>query len=171
MENQSQSNKEDKPVLKTEYTDLTPKEESGVHFVDLDGTIETLDVDPTGKPRDLYGQIKINGVNGTISFYDTKNNVWITLGSETTYGGRVANNAVNTPFPADWTFQNTATGTYAITHNLGTENYALAITPDSTQVRAIDIVNRSSTTFSVVFKDSGGTNTDTDFHFILKIEE
>lgn len=172
MENQLPSKESKKPeglVLKTEYTDLTPKEESGAHLIDLDGVFETLDADPTGNPRDVYGQVKINGTDRTVCVRDTKNGVWICLGQETTYGGYVKNGAADTPFPTGWSVSHPTTGNYTVTHDLGHSNYVVVVTPSNVTIP--HYTSRGTTNFVVNFRNVALADTDTDFFFILKVQE
>lgn len=64
--------------------------------------------------------------------------------------------------PQGWTLNHSATGTYVITHNLGTTNYAVFATPITTKVFAVSTAKTSAST-TLIFYNTSNTATDTDF--------
>ena len=84
------------------------------------------------------------------------------------YGGSVTSAGVATALPVGWTSAKTATGTYVVTHNLATVNYAVAVTPFATSnaFKVANILAQTATAFTVDTTLSG-VDTDSAFFFIL----
>jgi len=80
-------------------------------------------------------------------------------------------NAPGTPggvFPNGWTVVKLSTGRYEITHNLGSTNYVVLITPLSATTREFSVESQTINTFITRFySNSGGTLIDTDHSFIV----
>lgn len=165
------TNKENTPVVKAEYKDIEAPQSESVGIDDIDGLIETVTANPTKKARKFFEQFKINGTDGTVCVYDSVNGVWLCVGANTVFTGLVTSGgSASTPFPTGWSVQKTATGAYAVTHNLGHQNYSIIIFAYGTQLRAVSITNKSDDTFAILIKDSGGTDTDNIFYFMVKDE-
>lgn len=158
----------DEVVVKPKYVDIDIPQTSETALQDVGGLLETVETAPSGKARRLIEQIKI--VSGTVYVYDSGNDAWIVLGQETTYGGEVVNNAAAAPFPSGWSVSHPSTGNHTVTHNLGHTNYVVVAMPNTTTPRAISVTSLSTTAFNLNFKNSAGSDTDTDFHFIVKVE-
>ena len=160
--------KPEKAVVNLTYADTKPKEETGAHLIDLDGVFETVSATPTGKPRDVYGQVKINSADGSVCFYDTANSVWRCMRNGYVGAFDSAGNT-GTPFPTGWSLSKTGTGTYLITHNLGTTSYAVVATPLGAY-NIVQVASRNSNTFELYAVDraTGGAS-NTGMNFILTL--
>lgn len=127
----------------------------------LFGLFRSQDAVPTRPARKLDEQVRI--VGGVLYIYDRDNDSWIRVGPFT-YAGRVASNAAATPFPTGWSLNHSATGTYVVTHNFGTSDYAAVAIPAGAYITAITINNNS---FTITFRDTAGTLQDSNFSFIV----
>lgn len=73
-----------------------------------------------------------------------------------------------TIFPQGWTCTNIGTGRYRITHNLGTINYAVLITPLAGTTREFSVQARTINYFETRFYNNATTSLiDTDHSFLL----
>lgn len=161
----------DKPEVKTEYRDIQVPVENEHHIQESFGMIPTVTATPTYTPRKFSEQFRINSTDQSLELYDQENHTWISLGTDTSYGGKVTSNAAGSPFPSGWSLEHPSTGNYTITHNLGTNNYVVVVMCDSTTTRAITITSKSSSSFNIYIKNSAGSDTDTDCYFIVKVEQ
>ncbi len=80
-------------------------------------------------------------------------------------------NAAGTPgsvFPQGWTVANIGLGQYRITHNLGTTDYAVTLTPLAGTTREFSVQAQTTTYFETRFYSNASTSlTDTDHSFLL----
>lgn len=80
-------------------------------------------------------------------------------------------NAGGTPgtvFPSGWTCTNIGTGQYRITHNLGTTDYAVVLTPLAGTTREFSVQTQAINYFETRFYNNATTSlTDTDHSFLL----
>ena len=81
-------------------------------------------------------------------------------------------NAAGTPsatiFPAGWTVTNLSTGRYEITHNLGTADYVVLLTPLAGTTREFSVESQTTNTFITRFyTNAGATLIDTDHTFLV----
>jgi len=80
-------------------------------------------------------------------------------------------NAAGTPggvFPTGWTVTNLSTGRYQITHNLGSTNYVVLLTPLAATTREFSVESQTLNTFITRFySNAGGTLIDTDHSFMV----
>lgn len=160
--------KPEKAVVTLQYADTKPTEETGAHLIDLDGVFETISTTPTGAPRDVYGQVKINSADGSICFYDTANGVWRCVRNGYV-GAFDSAGATGTPFPTGWSLNKTGTGSYVITHNLGTASYAVVATPLGAY-NIVQVASRGSTSFEILAVDRAtGALANTGMNFILTL--
>jgi len=158
----------DKSAIIVQYADTKPTEDTGVHLIDLDGVFETVSATPTGSPRDVYGQVKINSADGSICFYDTANSVWRCIRNGYAGAFDSAGNT-GTPFPTGWSLNKTGTGSYVITHNLGTASYSVVATPLGAY-NIVQVASRGSTSFELLAVDRAtGALANTGMNFILTL--
>lgn len=85
-----------------------------------------------------------------------------------TRAGSVSNTGVASPLPRLWTSSKVATGTYTVTHNLGTLNYAVTATSNSTTDRVVQRIVKATNTFTVVTATPAGVLADDAFNFVLR---
>jgi len=73
-----------------------------------------------------------------------------------------------TVFPSGWTVTNIGTGQYRITHNLGTTDYAVTLTPLAGTTREFSVQVQDINFFETRFYNNATTSlTDTDHSFLL----
>lgn len=83
------------------------------------------------------------------------------------YPGHVAfGGSPSTPFPTGWTSVHNSTGSYTVTHNLGTTLYAVEFTAFS-QLSFFQITAQGANSFTVGTNNLGGSSADTEFYFTL----
>lgn len=86
------------------------------------------------------------------------------------YTGYVASGGTfGVPAPSGWSVSNDGTGLYTVTHNLGTTNYVVMVTPLASLVKHASIQARSSNTFQVrtaSYTEATGLENN-DFMFVL----
>lgn len=157
---------EDKPLVSPEYSDPTVPNAEAVDIDDVNGLVPNIGATPTYNARKLVEQFRIQ--DNTLWVYDVENRTWFRLGQDTVYGGRVTSGAAGTPFPTGWSVTNPSTGNYQITHNLGHQSYAVTVTPESIVIP--NFTSIANNTFNVNFRNTGGTDTDANFLFILTDE-
>lgn len=158
----------DTPSVTPKYTDVPQDNLTEQHLNEINGVIQTLSTTPTGKARRMSEQFKII-TGGALAFFDTVASVWYTL--RTSYGGAFDSaGTAGTPFPTGWTVSKTGTGTYLITHNLGTTSYTVAATPLGFY-NIVQVASRQSTTFELYAVDRGtGAASNTAMNFILTLD-
>lgn len=158
---------EDNPVVKQEYLDPDIVHKAPVDVEDLQGLVPNISAEPTYTPRKLIEQFRVQ--SSTIWVYDVDNRDWFRLGQDKMYAGLVTSTGdEGTPFQSGWTSSTTGTGFYVITHNLGHTNYVPIVFPYSSQVRSANVTSLGTTSFTVNIKNSGGTDTDNAFYFMVK---
>jgi len=71
-------------------------------------------------------------------------------------------------FPTGWTVTNLSAGRYEITHNLGSTNYVVLLTPLSATTREFSVESQTANTFITRFySNPGATLIDTDHSFLV----
>ena len=87
------------------------------------------------------------------------------------YGGVIAANGTATVISTGWTSSTFGAGEYTITHNLGTTNYSVVVSPltDSGVGYSMAIYAYDATTVTVFAYDSTNTLHDHAFTFILTV--
>lgn len=90
------------------------------------------------------------------------------LPGATAYAGYL-NNGTAVLLPTGWTSGKNGTGDYTVTHNLGTTNYAVAVTAVANADYLCMLKSSPSTnSFTIVVtRADGGANVDVDLNFIL----
>ena len=83
------------------------------------------------------------------------------------YAGNVISNAADTFFPPTFSVNHSGTGSWVITHNLGTTNYGVSVSFISGFGFTIGLNVLGSNSFTVVATDISNTFVDCDFSFIL----
>jgi hypothetical protein len=161
---------EDKPIVKPEYTEVIIPPVEGTHLVELDGLFETVPTTPSGKARRVFEQIRLNEADGSVCFYDAKNNSWVCVGANSVYAGYVVSNAAGTPFPAGWSVTNPSTGNYTVTHNLGHTDYVVTATFRAV-TGFIQITSRGTANFVVNCKNASSVDANSDFFFTLVVQQ
>jgi len=79
-----------------------------------------------------------------------------------------AGGTAGTVFPSDWTVTSIGTGQYRITHNLGTTDYAVVLTPLAGTTREFSVQVQNINFFETRFYNNATTSlTNTDHSFLL----
>jgi len=82
--------------------------------------------------------------------------------------GRVSSAGVSIELPSGWTCTKNATGTYTVTHNLGTTDYTVVVSPEySATVGFAGIYSKAANAFACYVANASGTPIDRNWHFIL----
>lgn len=158
-----------KGAIEPKYTEQQIPDVKAIDLFDVEGTILTVTATPTYVARRFSEQFKIKS-NGTLCFYDVDNATWTCVGADPTNSGVVtATNIAGTPFPTGWSVNHTGTGFYVITHNLEHTNYTVFVQLTSI-FGFVDTQSIGNNSFTVHIKDTGGTDADSGFHFIVKDE-
>jgi hypothetical protein len=158
---------DEKPLIKPEYTENVPEEKTSTHLLSLEGLIETISANPTGKARRLWEQMKIVS-DGSFWVYDASAGEWVRVGA-TYVGAFNSAGTTQTPFPTGWSLNKTGTGTYEITHNLGTTSYTVTATPLGAY-NIVQVASRNSNTFELYAVDRAtGSLANTGMNFILAL--
>lgn len=91
--------------------------------------------------------------------------------SQKVFSGHIAAAGTAVSIPTGWSVSKTATGNYLITHNLKTNDYAVAATPVYTSDRRLTAVllTKTSTSFKVNTILTGTTDSDEQFTFIVNL--
>ena len=98
------------------------------------------------------------------SFFDTMG------ASGKIFGGRIAMGGTIVRAPAGWVSTKAATGTYQITHNIGSTDYLIVATPDAsvpTYASSISTLTKGTAAVYLGTFDSSGVATDIAFDFII----
>lgn len=138
-------------------------------IADKNGTIATLfaEGDDGGI---ILGWIPAGSPQGTLpTYYITIDSAGITMNPSPTgaYRGRVASDGTaGSGFPSGWTASRTTTGTYRVTHNLGSGVYVAVVSLNSTQDLTF-YVAQNANYFTVYIRDLSSSLTDESFSFIL----
>ena len=87
---------------------------------------------------------------------------------DNTFSGTVDSTGAAISLPSGWSSSKSATGTYTITHNLGTTAYTVVATPESTR-RFADALRDTNTMNFYLYNSTSDSLADTQFGFILKL--
>src|SRR3990167_6244946 len=157
----------DKTVLEVAQ-EIPVEERQEARVEDLWGTFLRVTSVPTHTPKRFAESIALDESEDIIYYYDFANNQWRTISepSVTMYRGKVDETGTGDLLPTGWTSEKTATGKYKVTHNLGHNNYAVAITPLGTLLHYLDPAP-DSTAFYYATITVGATFIDSDAHFIV----
>lgn len=139
-------------------------------FDELLGRIRVVSSVPTWTPRarlDDSIALYVNGATTVLYVYDSVNSQWLPIGAGGTYAGIVAGDGTGTLLPDGWTSTRTATGEYTVTHNLGHQNYSVALTPVGGYNTYL--VSANNNDFLYQIQSLGGGNTNADEHFIVAV--
>ena len=113
-----------------------------------------------------------DNTSGQISAADMRQIVSVLWGKGS-LGGQLAVDGTAAYLPAGWTARRVSAGTYEVTHNLGTLNYAVSITPlihdtDSAIVPSVVSTTEDSFTFQTFHTLHGGLH-DTYSQFVVAV--
>lgn len=118
----------------------------------------------------ILGWVPAGSPKGTFpTYYITIDSAGITMNPSASgaYRGRVASDGTaGSGFPYGWTAQKTTTGTYRVTHNLGSGVYVAVVSLNSTQDLTF-YVAQNVNYFTVYIRDLSSSLTDESFSFIL----
>lgn len=94
------------------------------------------------------------------------NKKYVDSHSSTTYGGILAANGVGT-LPTGWSAVHNSTGSYTITHNLGTTSYTVTAALFAGSTGYVIPQDHLINTFNVFTYNVSSSSADTAFSFIL----
>lgn len=157
----------DKPDVVLEYTSTSTEKLDEFNIRELTGFIEVLTTAPTYKARRFWEQIKLLS-NGSLHIYDNEVGAWRILRAPFA-GVFNADGSLGSPFPTGWSVNKTGTGTYVITHNLGTTDYAVVATPFGFY-NIVQVASQGSNSFELYAVDrASGASSNTAMNFILTL--
>jgi hypothetical protein len=151
-----------------QYIEIFSAGATAVSIVTSDGT------NPNGLLTANKGSISLNSsAKGQIAYNTDGSTGWALAGAggsgnvSNVYAGSVVSNAAAAYFPTGWSFSRTGAGIYTITHNLGTTNYSVNITPIGIVADFAAAYTKTTTQFSVVIANSSTVPVDSNFDFIV----
>lgn len=184
----------DDSEVKIDFKEVDVSQGTTTRLEDVYGSIPTVSSAPTIVPKKIGEQFRVysNGTTYRLYWYDFTNNAWrytelatvisdhsalsnltyATAGhtgfQKSVYTGYVnSDGSTGTPFPSGWSCSHTgSTGTYTITHNLGTSNYvALVCVVGNAYVGYVS--TRGTNTLVVEIRSLVPSQVESDFMFTL----